>query len=160
MKKTFISLALLTFIIILLDFSGGKALHLLSDALQSKIDVGVFSINKPKGWFPAVVKENNTSRIFNVINERFLFVEASKHYFKYNKNGILLTRDGEKIIVSKLKNNEITRDYMMKYRFKDKDYLMLEKNDFTIVVDPLNEIMIVMSHLDKNIVYSMFNDKH
>lgn len=159
MKKYVKSLVLLGVFLSLINFYGKAMVQTFSDKFQNNLPLGKLSINKPDGWFPAIVKENNISKIFNLIDERLLFTEASQHYFKNNTNGILLTKNHEKIILTKLKNSHVSREYMKKHIYKEKEYLKMKTSEYTIVIDSENEIMIVMSSFDKDIVYNILQNK-
>jgi len=143
MKKILKSLVIGLLAILLIEVYGKKFVQFISDTYQNSITVNGIQINKPKGWLPAIVKNNGTSRILNIINEKYLFTDASNYYFKNNKNGILLTNHSNKIVIIKLVKNT-DRDYMTKTHFNNKEFYIMKKTNFTIIIYPEKKIIMMM----------------
>lgn len=148
MKSLFVSIGIIFF----LELYGGKIVHFLSDKLQNYLCVGDICISKPKGWLPKIVKENNNSYILNLINEKFLFTSIGNKYFKDDSNGILLVKNSDKIIIKKLKNTNINKNYMLEYNFMSKRYYVMKKRNFAIIAYPKNRIIMLMDRFDKDTV--------
>ncbi|RLA80940.1 MAG: hypothetical protein DRG78_10025 [Epsilonproteobacteria bacterium] len=124
---------------------GSKFVYYISDTYQNLIVVNGIKINKPKGWLPAIIKDNGKSYILNIINEKFIFINISDYYFKNNKNGILLTNGLNKVIIVKSLNDiDLDRTYMTKYYSNNKELYIIKNSNFTIIIYPKRKLIISM----------------
>jgi len=151
MKKILKFLLITILLILTIKVFGPKFVHFISDKYQSTITINGIKINKPKGWLPAIVKNNGTSRILNILNEKYLFTNVSHYYFENYKDGILLTKDSNKIVITELMKKE-NRDYMSKIYFNNKELHIMKKPNFTIIIYPEKKLIMMMDHYDPVVI--------
>jgi len=160
--KKYIGIFTLIFLFVITFFSGDIA-RTLYDTFQKEIciDKGKICINKPKGYIPTLVKDNNVTYFFNLINEKYIFRHDGEYgNLKDIDNSIfLLAKDRKQFISIEKLSNTFLKNFE-KFYDKNKEYIY-RGDDMTEIIIPYKKVIVRMRFFDKNIYNSLkIGSKH